>query len=1201
MASARAEAPDFLLRMPATKTAAGEGAGELSFPVTGVAGDPNTGHVFIAEMGNNRLSEYTAWGLFVKAWGWGVADGASELQSCGPVEPQEAPDPTLCRSGSAGDAPGQVWFPLDVAVDSSGNVYVQEWLNARVQKFSPAGDFLLMFGDGVNQGPIHPGDVCTANHIGEGDTCGAGTEGDGPAQLDAIGTDHLAYSPADGGAILVGDKGGIEVFDLDGTYRERIAFEGPLSSFAGESVTGLDVDKDGNVYFTLSDLPDVYKLSPAGVPLAPGLQGASSFKVADPLSVAVDQQGNVYSAEFKVGVGRYVLGYEADATPIAGMRPGDEFAKGTDLRALAANQCDGSDGPNLYAARSSAGGTSLSFVDAYGPGPIGCEAPPVRPPEVVEQFASSVGIEEATVKARINPLFWPDATYYVEYGTGRCSEGGCPTKVPLSPAPLTDKSINRALTTARMVLEGLEPQTTYHFRFVAQSSGGGPVFGIDPDGKEGSMKASFAEGLEATFRTFRAPGKAPSCANDAVRTGPSAQLPDCRAYEMVSPLDKGGGDVAQWEARNGLPPAAFETHQSAVGGRRFTYTSFLAFGDAESAPFASQHLAERTPDGWSSEPISPPRSESPVAVTASFSNEFQGFTEDLCRAWARTYSVLSLALGAIEGYPNLYRRENCPGSPSYQAITVEPPLNLSPSQYTDLRTMGFSRDGSHMIFATGGRLEGTGAPNVEAGGKMLYEHSGDELRFVCYLPSGKASTQPCSAGTLAEAGQDLSSVRNAISADGSRIFWTAYTVSSSADERKPGRIFVRIDGKETRPVSPTKANDPAFFWTASSDGSKAIFSFTSGPFEDQLYEVDVDTETPTLIAKGVEGPMGASDDASRIYFASTEDLDEGGSATFGEHNLYLYEGDSEGGQGELTFIMELGGKDVTAVPIVNGPATRPVDFMPAKRAARVSPDGLHATFMSLASPTPTGYDNRDAGSSKPVAEVYLYDAAEKKLRCVSCNPTGARPSGEDLEPRDASGAFWVAARIQGWEQRNHAPRVLSDDGTRVFFESAEALVPHDSNGTWDVYQWEEEGKGSCSAASETFTETSGGCVDLISAGTSPAKSTFLDADPSGDNVFFSTQSSLVGPDYGLNDVYVARVGGGFPEAVIRAPCAGEACQSPPPPPPEVTPSTRTSAGPGNVARRKRCPKGKRRVKRAGKVRCVKRKGAKAHKTRRTER
>jgi len=337
--------------------------------------------------------------------------------------------------------------------------------------------------------------------------------------------------------------------------------------------------------------------------------------------------------------------------------------------------------------------------------------------------------------------------------------------------------------------------------------------------------------------------------------------------------------------------------------------------------------------------------------------------------------------------------------------------------------------------------------------------------------------------------------------------------------------------------------------------------------------------------------MGASEDASRIYFASTEDLDAGGPALVGNHNLYLYEASPGGGAGAFTFVMELVPQDIGGT----NAAPAPIDEVPAQRSARISPNGLYATFTATASPTPTGYDNRDAESNGPAQEVYLYDAVEKELRCISCNPTGVRPTGETIEASSVA-----AARIQGWEVLLHAPRVLSDDGTRVFFESIEALVPDDSNGTWDVYQWEKPGKGTCAKGRHTYSDVTGGCVDLISSGTTGAKSTFLDADPSGDNVFFSTQGSLVASDYGLNDVYVARVGGGFPEPMPPAPCDGAACQLPAPPPPEVTPPTETSSGAGNVTVKpepRRCPKGKRKVRRAGKVRCVKRKRKATHRRR----
>ena len=98
---AGADPPDFILQMPEGQTSPGGGAAELRSP-RGIGGDPDSGHVYIADAFNARISEYTAWGLFVKSWGWGVADGSSELQTCGPPQPEEDPEPSLCRPGSPG-------------------------------------------------------------------------------------------------------------------------------------------------------------------------------------------------------------------------------------------------------------------------------------------------------------------------------------------------------------------------------------------------------------------------------------------------------------------------------------------------------------------------------------------------------------------------------------------------------------------------------------------------------------------------------------------------------------------------------------------------------------------------------------------------------------------------------------------------------------------------------------------------------------------------------------------------------------------------------------------------------------------------------------------------------------------------------------------------------------------------------------------
>ncbi|HYP56554.1 MAG TPA: NHL repeat-containing protein [Solirubrobacterales bacterium] len=1193
-AGAHAGAPSLLTRIPEDRTASGVGAAELENP-RAVAADPDTGRIYVTDRRNARVSEYDAWGLFVKAWGWGVADGSPEPQTCGPVEPEGKPDPSLCRAGIVGDGAGQFGLLAGgIAVDDEGNVWVGDLENRRIQKFSPAGDFLLMLGGDVNKTKVTAGapqaerDVCLAGP----DVCGAGTAGSGPSQLTIGHQDFIAYNPALD-AIVVGGADRIQIFNLNGTFREQINFEGALAAFDGRTVEGLDVGAAGDIYLTVQGLPDVYKLSSGGVPLAPGKPGESSFEVTSPAAVAVDVNGRVYAVERVALAASHVVGFDASGELTDGMAPADEFARegANDLVGLSSNMCGGSAGPNLYVTHFVDG--SHSYVSLFGPPPAGCGPPPERPPEILDQFATSAGTDRATVKARINPRYWNDTTYYVEYGTGKCTEGGCTLTQPIPPgALLTTQVVNAPIDTAGVLLGGLLPGTTYHFRFVADSGGGEPVYGIDPDGKDGPQLPSPTEGLEETFTTFVAPRDPDACPNDALRSGPGANLPDCRAYELVSPLDKGNTDVGLLRERRFT-----ELNQAAPSGNRFTFSSIAAFGDPEGGSYISQYLAGRDPaTGWGTEIISPERTTPPLDGEIALTNEFKAFTEDLCQAWLRHNSASRLTPDAVLEYPNIYRRDNCAEPPTYEAITTEEPPTVPADKYSNLQLKGFSDDGSHTIYVADDKLH-PDAPEVGAGELLLYERTAGQTRFVCYLP-GETPTGPCAAGTNGIIGPDFSILDNAISADGSHIFWTATAGSSGL--AKAGPLYVRIDGTETVAISDTvELGARAFFWTASEDGSKAIFEIASGTLAGNLYEFDVATETPRLIAEDVEGPMGFSEDAARIYFASTQDLDDTGPAGAGEHNLYLYEAGEGGGPGSFTFIGELATQDIGGIGSIKleGPPT-PIQRQPAGRWATVSEDGRFAAFMSSASLTEQ--ENRDAASGEPSAEVFRYDAEGGDLRCVSCSPTGARPTAANMGT--SADLRLAASRLPGWTMNFHSPHVLSTDGQRIFFESIQALVPRDTNGAWDVYQWEAPGKGSCSVDDATFDADAGGCVELISSGRSPADSEFLDADPSGNSAFIATQASLLGIDYGLNDVYAARIGGGFPEPEQPAECEGEACQSPPPPPPATTPGSFSHHGPPNPKakpRPRRCPKGKRRVRRAGKVKCVakKRKASKGSKGR----
>src|SRR6185437_3875035 len=338
----------------------------------------------------------------------------------------------------------------------------------------------------------------------------------------------------------------------------------------------------------------------------------------------------------------------------------------------------------------------------------------------------------------------------------------------------------------------------------------------------------------------------------------------------------------------------------------------------------------------------------------------------------------------------------------------------------------------------------------------------------------------CSAGTAvgSEGNNRFASVHNALSADGSKLYWTASGSGSGA-----GKIYLRENpGQPQAPGGTCKANractvpvseeaeldagsSASRFLAAARDGSKA-FILTGN----RLYEYSAATGRDTLIAgqipvggSGGAGLMGESESGLRIYFASDEVLSTASSQAAapvaGKPNLYIYDGTLPEGD-RVTFVMTLAESDVDS-------PFSPISSQAINHAGYVSPDGLHAAFVSSA-PPPDGYDNRDVVSGKADAEVYVYDATALggggQLFCVSCNPTGARPAGMDLATVESRlDEFWSAAQIPAFENNLHAPSPLSVGGGRVFFEASDALSPLDSNGVTDVYEWEAPGVGTCTA------------------------------------------------------------------------------------------------------------------------------------------
>jgi len=1113
--------PEFLTQFGAT----GTGAGQTTNP-RGIATNPTTGHVYVADLGNQRISEFTAWGTFVKAWGWGVADGSTAaFQTC----------TVTCFKGLNGNGAGQFSNPLGIAVDSSGNVYVAELTNHRVQKFNSSGNFLLMFGGEVNKTTGE--NVCTKVQLEAGNVCGAGATGTGQGQFGAwkIGS-LIAIGPSD--TVYVGDNNRIQQFNPDGTFNSEI--ELPGSGF----VESLAVDPSGDLYAAneQSLVPGIRKLSSSGTVLntiTKAVNGKGESVAVVPKALVTDSSGNLYEIDDQPGesppeVFKFNTGGEQKASFGEG-----EFTAST---GIGTNTAD-----DVYITNAT---PSNSYIRAYGPLPTKFEPPPSAPPTIGAEYAASVGTTSAIVKAEINPHFFL-TTYYVEYGSVDCESSPCAQK-PASPGAPLNGERDKLYPTAGVSLEGLTPGATYHYRFVAVSESG-VVFGPD-----------------RTFRTYK-PG--------------TLALPDGRAFEMVSPPEKNSAELGAPGNTGGLVDPGFSVTplQASVTGEAIAYPSFTSFGDAQSAPAASTYLSKRSATGWSTENITPPDREGYTR------DPFRGFSADLSFG-AVIQKEPVLAPGAVEGFENLYMRDN--GSGELLALTTETPLTPDPEHYC-VSFAGASPNFDHVIFVATGALTPV-AP--EAPGVSLYEWSAGKLRLVSVLPGG-APAQPApqtsfgAVGTGQGNGCEMNGniVRNAISADGSHIFWT-YAPPGEATQ-----LLARLDGTDTIQLDALQGgpgpSGEGRFWAASDDGSKVFFTdpneLTSGASNassgggslGDLYEYDFDAEpgeeltdltvdpTPGTDPPAVRGVLGASEDGSYVYFAANgvlsgeEESSQGEKAEPGKPNLYVW----HAGDG-VRFIGTLSATD-----------SRSWSGVPKEQVARATPDGRHLAFVSAASLT--GFDNVDQNNGEPVSEVYLYSAEGNELTCASCNPSGARPIG--------------SSGLPAWATPYEQPRYLADGGERLFFLSSDALALGDVNGKQDVYEFELEGVGSCSSESAAFTPSSGGCLYLISSGRSGDESYFLDASSDGRDAFLSTRQRLFPADEDERyDVYDARAGGGFPPPPPPPPaCAGEACRPAQVAPGTSSPSTSGFVGEGNVKisprhHGRRCAKGKRKVLRHGKIHCV---------------
>jgi WD40-like Beta Propeller Repeat len=796
-------------------------------------------------------------------------------------------------------------------------------------------------------------------------------------------------------------------------------------------------------------------------------------------------------------------------------------------------------------------------------------------PTLGREAVSNVGAGAAVLRAGVS-LGGSPTSYYFQYSTG--STASCTSNTCVSvPAP-PGKPI-KSSGEVELEVQGLQASTQYHYRVVVVA---------EVEVSPGHSETREFAGADSTFITQG--------------TTPFA-LPDGRAWEMVSPAEKLGARLAS-QSETGL--SGGNVIEASADGEAITYISY-APTEASIAGYVGdvQVFSARGSAGWHSWDMGVP-DELATGGGAGFGNAFRFFSEDLSVGFVQPPGVYIAPTPREEAEPlSPNDRALAPGAATEQTAFVHADLlNGDANQrcerplascFTPLVT---SAPGGDVPTGTefGGAIEGgSECPPAPFCGPLVEGATADGAYAALEMRPhpGQAGLYEWHAGTLAfvaasaELGSHNSShTRNAISSNGSRVFYTSATGDLFMDDLSRN-VTVQLDLPQAGCGS-CDAGGRGVFQAASVDGSRLLFTdeqkltadsgASTVDHQSDLYECHIVEEnggppkcvlsdlTPTGPggeAAAVRGPMvGISEDGSWVYFAANGVQENGGAPIGGAVKGTCLEFGAVSSQlcnlyvrhnGETNLVAVLSGADEP-----DWGNTGTIDGLEGL-VSRVSPDGHWLAFMSERELT--GYDNRDAVSGERDEEAYLFNAVTHRVVCASCDPTGALPRGERFDVEGTTGepsmplvtanvagwspGSWLAASLPEWTPYRNArtayqSRFLTNNG-RLLFDSDDALVPKDGNENWDVYEYEPPAVGGCATSSADYHEVAGGCISAISPGNFAGESSFMDASATGGreaegnegggDVFFLTAASLGGQDKDdALDIYDAH------ECTTASPC-----------------------------------------------------------------
>ena len=239
-------------------------------------------------------------------------------------------------------------------------------------------------------------------------------------------------------------------------------------------------------------------------------------------------------------------------------------------------------------------------------------------PEISAEEFDYVEVTNATLQATIDPN-GSATSYHFEYDTRPYTEGEGPHGTSL-PVPNASLGAGKSPVPVSVKAQGLQPGTTYYYRVLVESE----LQGVP----------HLFYGPSKTFTTPTAPGSGSSqnCTNEQHRGEQpyGLTLPDCRAYEMVSPLETVGQDATDAEAS--------EVPRASVSGEAVTYASKGAFANPTGEVVESQMVSRRGSGGWSTQDVTPLHDAYRTETYGSYERSI--FTPELTAGVASTNDAL---------------------------------------------------------------------------------------------------------------------------------------------------------------------------------------------------------------------------------------------------------------------------------------------------------------------------------------------------------------------------------------------------------------------------------------------------------------------------------------------------------------------------------------------------------------------------------